>query len=584
MDEAGEPAFLEGTLEDITERKRAQEEMQKLATVVTHSSELVNLATLEGQMTFINETGSKMLGIDPEEVEQYAIPHVIPEDLLPKVQNEVLPAIMEEGGWEGELQYRNVKTGELTDVHASTFIVTDPNTGAPLYLANVSRDITARKQAQEALLRLEMAVEQSIDGIAIPHLDGNIQFVNRAWAQMHGYSVDELQGKHLSIFHTEEQLQKDVIPFNEKVMETGANQGEVGHVRKDGTTFPTWMSTTVLKDKEGKPVGLVGTARDISEQKLVEMERQRFTTQLSTAADIARQVSTILDPDELLNAVILQLKERFNLYYAHFYRLDEATDELVLSAGYGEPGRVMLKEGHSIPLDREVSLVAQAARSKEAVVVHDVSQDPGFLPNPLLPHTKSEVAVPVISGEQVLGVFDVQHDEVNYFTQGDLDVFATLAGQIASALVNARLFEEQQQSEQRFRENQERLELALEAANAGVWEFWPQDDKAFFNERWFTMLGYEPDELEHSYATWRGLLHPDDLERTEGVVMPAVQAGEDFAVEFRMKTKDDGWRWIHDIGKTVEWTEDGAAKRMIGTHTDITQQKQMEQVLEESAG
>ncbi|MBN1179474.1 MAG: GAF domain-containing sensor histidine kinase, partial [Anaerolineae bacterium] len=141
------------------------------------------------------------------------------------------------------------------------------------------------------------------------------------------------------------------------------------------------------------------------------------------------------------------LKERFDLYYAHFYALDAAEGLLKLQAGYGEPGRVMLERGHAIPLDREQSLVARAARTHEAVVVHDVTQAPDFLPNPLLPDTKSEVAVPVISGGVVLGVFDVQHDQPDYFTEGDLSVFSTLAGQIATALENARLFAQVQEAD-----------------------------------------------------------------------------------------------------------------------------------------
>jgi two-component system sensor kinase FixL len=134
---------------DITERKRAEEELQKLAAVVRHSTELVNLATLDGKMIFLNEAGSKMLGIDPDEVEQTNIMQVIPEHLKQLVNTEVLPTLKDSRIWEGDVQYLNLKTGKLTDVHAITFTVQDPLTSEPLYLANVSRDITDRKQARE---------------------------------------------------------------------------------------------------------------------------------------------------------------------------------------------------------------------------------------------------------------------------------------------------------------------------------------------------------------------------------------------------------------------------------------------------
>jgi PAS domain S-box-containing protein len=119
--------------------------------VVKHSGELVNLATLDGKMIFLNEAGSKMLGIDPDEVEQANIMQVIPDHLKRLVTTELLPTLKDSRTWEGDLQYRNLKTGELTDVHAITFTVQDPLTSEPLYLANVSRDITERKRIEQDL-------------------------------------------------------------------------------------------------------------------------------------------------------------------------------------------------------------------------------------------------------------------------------------------------------------------------------------------------------------------------------------------------------------------------------------------------
>ena len=141
--------YIDGVVANITERKQAEEEMQILAAVVKNSSELVNLSTLDGKMTFLNECGCKMLGIDPHEVENVNIMDVIPEHLIGLVKKELLPAFMKGGTWEGKLQYRNLKTGELTDVHAMTFTIKDPGTGEPQYFANVSLDITESKKSEK---------------------------------------------------------------------------------------------------------------------------------------------------------------------------------------------------------------------------------------------------------------------------------------------------------------------------------------------------------------------------------------------------------------------------------------------------
>jgi len=169
-----------------------------------------------------------------------------------------------------------------------------------------------------------------------------------------------------------------------------------------------------------------------------------FTNQLRVAAEIARRLGTILDPDQVLEQVVELLQSRFGLYHAHVYLLDEATGRLVMRAGAGEVGRVLRKRGHFIPLDAERSMVARAAREHETIVSNDTTQEPNFLPNPLLPQTRSEASIPLTVGDRVLGVLDIQDERTNRFGQVDIDTFTTLAGHVAIALQNAIAFEQTQ--------------------------------------------------------------------------------------------------------------------------------------------
>lgn len=161
---------------------------------------------------------------------------------------------------------------------------------------------------------------------------------------------------------------------------------------------------------------------------------------VNLAAQVAQQVATTFDPDQLLNQVVEAVKETFDLYHAHVYLLDDAGDNLVLAAGAGEAGRVMKERGHSISAAAETSLVARCAREKSAVVVPDTTTDPTFLPNALLPETRSEAAVPLLLGTRVLGVLDVQSEQRNRFDADLVKVLNTMANQIAVAVDNARLF------------------------------------------------------------------------------------------------------------------------------------------------
>jgi signal transduction histidine kinase/HAMP domain-containing protein len=193
-------------------------------------------------------------------------------------------------------------------------------------------------------------------------------------------------------------------------------------------------------------------AAEVTERKAAEEARARFADQLRISAEIAERLSAVRDPDRLMQDIVQALQSGFDLYHVHLYVNDAATDSLLVRAGSGAVGRALVEQGHVIALDARRSLVARAAREHAAVLVGDVSNDPGFLPNPLLPATRSEVAVPLLSRGLVLGVLDMQDNRPERFTQADVDIFSTLAGQIAVALENARLFSEIQATADRLRE------------------------------------------------------------------------------------------------------------------------------------
>lgn len=220
----------------------------------------------------------------------------------------------------------------------------------------------------------------------------------------------------------------------------------------DGSLGYIFVSINVERDENGRIVRWYGANQDVTERKLAQNTIAERANQLETVATVSTTASNVLNPDKLLQTVVDLTKERFNLYHAHIYLSDESWNTLLLSAGAGEVGRQMSTAGHSIQMDAQRSLVARAYRERKAVIVNDIHVDVGFLPNPLLPETHAEMAVPMIVGDNVLGVFDVQSQKAGYFTEEDTLIYNTLAAQVAVALQNARLYQEQSATLTQLRE------------------------------------------------------------------------------------------------------------------------------------
>ena len=178
-------------------------------------------------------------------------------------------------------------------------------------------------------------------------------------------------------------------------------------------------------------------------------DTRKIAADMGVVANVGIATSTITETDRLLQEVVDVSKKSFGLYHAHIYMLNEATNHLELTAGAGEVGRQMVAEKRSIAIDTEQSLVARAARTGQGVVVNDVTTAPDFLPNPLLPDTRAEMAVPMVAGGKVIGVLDVQSEQAGRFTEVDVNIKTTLAAQVAIAVQNARSFVQSKQLAER---------------------------------------------------------------------------------------------------------------------------------------
>jgi putative methionine-R-sulfoxide reductase with GAF domain len=353
----------------------------------------------------------------------------------------------------------------------------------------------------------------------------------------------------------------------------------------------TVQASVTSKDE----IGILATtfnSMTVQLQNLIGTLEQRVaerTKALSTVADVGTTATTILETDRLLQQVVDLSKERFGFYHSHIYLLNDEGDSLVLASGAGDVGRQMVAEGHSIPLDRERSLVARAARQRKGVTVNDITAAPDFLPNPFLPNTRSELAVPMIVGEQVIGVFDVQSDEVGRFTDSDIAVQTTLASQIASAVQNARLFSQADSSKQEAQKTAVQLSEALTIAKLGNWEYDVYQDLFTFNDHFYSIFrttvekvgGYKISSADYA----RNFVHPDDAALVGNEIQNVLASKERFLsvdLEHRILFSDGETGYIA-VRIKVERDENGRIVRWYGANQDVTERRRLEELMSQRA-
>ncbi len=171
---------------------------------------------------------------------------------------------------------------------------------------------------------------------------------------------------------------------------------------------------------------------------------------LTTSFDVSRTLSTIVSVEALVDEVVQQMVNAFGYYHAQLLLLDEEGEFLVLHSGSGKVGQKMVLDGHKIRMGEGV--IGRAAMSNEVVLINDVMQDTGWLYNANLPHTKSEIGVPISIGDRVLGILDIQHDAVHVFNEDTVNLLQAIAAQTALALQNARTFERAEQQQLKLAE------------------------------------------------------------------------------------------------------------------------------------
>ena len=254
---------------------------------------------------------------------------------------------------------------------------------------------------------------------------------------------------------------KQPLLLNENFQE----QAEALGAKIDGRPAKSWMGTPMLNN--GKAIGAL-IVQDLENENSFTKQQLNFLNNLSTqvakiifnarllddsrsqidriqtAAEIARDISSALNLDELLLNAVNLIHERFNFYHASIFLIDPNEKKAVIREATGEAGIQLKRAGHKLAVGSK-SIVGFVSGQGEPLVVNDTTKDATHLPNPLLPDTRAEAAIPLKIGDRILGVLDVQSTIPYSFSPSDINTLHILADQLAIAVNNTELFAETQE-------------------------------------------------------------------------------------------------------------------------------------------
>lgn len=242
-------------------------------------------------------------------------------------------------------------------------------------------------------------------------------------------------------------------------------------------------------------------------------ELERRSIQIQAAAEVAHDTTAVRNLDQVLNRAVNLIRDRFGFYHAGIFLIDEKREYAVLRAATGEAGRQMLEKEHKLKIG-DVGLVGYVTTSGQPRIASNVSADSIHFQNPLLPDTRSEMTLPLKTGDTVIGVLDVQSTEESAFDAEDTQALQTMADQLAVAIENARLSQKMEDTLQQLESTQDK---------------YTQETWLKLTRRSGQLLGYR----------YRGLgVEPADLCDPEA--QEALQQGKSVTVELSKEPSGNG--------------------------------------------
>ncbi|MCC8409856.1 PAS domain S-box protein [Mucilaginibacter sp. UR6-1] len=525
-----------GTARDITREVEDNRQQRELSALVESSDDIIYVADLNNKLTYINKAGQHALGLQTTE----GMPGTdifMPED-VERLQNEVLPVLLKKGKWSGNMRYRNVDNGLPIPVHINALRIDDPMTGKTTGLAAVSRDMRPEILANSEKDKLLALVDNSSVFVALSNLDGFVTYVNTYGRQMIGLdSIEDAQRPNTDYVMPGE-LEKIMAEHRQSMAEKGIWAGTVVYKHfKTGEPIPVEGRTILVYDPiTGEPAGRASIARDLRQEladKQALQESQHLLYNITSASPTALWMA---DQDG-------------NVSYANQTWLDWTgqTYEQVLGGGWINA----IVEDDRLAAERDFA----GAREKRVPYVSNFR---------------------LIRKDGVI-LWCVAKGNPQYYADGS---FAGYIGSCTDITEKTLIDQKLQQTNGELNEQINQFAFVTDFMPVQLWTANLTGDVDYVNRRMVDYFGAAAESI--SGSRWQNLVHTDDLQNTLDTWQTALNTGEPFQVEFRLRDARGDYKW--HLSRALPFYSDGQIIKWFGTNTDIDQHKLLQRQKDDFLG
>lgn len=438
------------------ENARLFQEAQKFKLGIDRTENAVFITDPNGIIQYTNPGFEKVYGYKNEEA-LGKTPRIIKSGLLADEQNKHFWATLLKGGTvSGEL-VNKTKDGRIIPISGTTSPILDEN-GKILGFLAVHENISERKKSEEELRKSQeqyaLAAEGANDGLWDWDIIKNEIYHSPRWKSMLGFEEHELTKGFEdweNLVHPEDHDSAVTALENYLSGRADSYDVELRIHHKNGSWRWIRDRGKALRNADGKALRMAGSHSDITERKLAEEAIRLRNEYLAASSEIGRLVTSTLSLDIIFSRTVRLVKERFNMYYAAIFIVEEAGFTAKLREGTDQAGAEMKEQGHSVLVGSK-SVIGKVTQSGEVVVINNVAFDSMHIPNLMLPETQSEAGIPLRVGNRIIGALNIHSSQQEAFSQDEIAALQTLADQVAVAIDNARSFELSQQAVMEMRE------------------------------------------------------------------------------------------------------------------------------------